>query len=573
MAEFVGLAAILATGIWLVRTAPSRSAHNCSRRCIYHRIFDPINTLLGLFDDAQEGGAGLAVWWASRNAVAAAGAGRPPADGSLSVEAVTFGYLSGRPVCTTSSFHMGDGEHVALVGQRSGQDDAGQLIAGVPAESGLIRVAASSRRSRPRAVALGRRGARLAGTVLEDLVWPPLRRPTRRAHRLQQVGAGPAGSRRSPTGWARDGRRGRPSAHGDARPAAGAGPTDPGRSGWPSRRGQRRSGRAGARQLELAAAAALAGRSALIVAHRLSQAAVADRVSYSRGPHRRRPAPMTNCCAPAAATRGCASVGRRPRGGQADGDASAPADHQHGRSTVAGRGERRPRHDQPAMHGEITHPRSAPGPRPSTNRDATARCSTRSGRSHPAASGQQHTQQRSRHAVRRAGDHPERQRRGSRSDAASALTTVTRPPNRCRSAARRPACSSTAITRARRPTAGRHAPSPARFEHELTGPDVRAATTRGPRISQPDAKPKDRAVRPGTEAGTTHHHQCTWSYRRRYGARYRVSGAALTTAAVVGWSGRTCRCGGWVRSAGGSRRRCRFDCPAAVVSGVMMPLQ
>ena len=284
MAEFVGLAAILATGFWLVRDGAVTVGATTAAALYFHRIFDPINTLLGLFDDAQEGGAGLArLVGVAETPLPPPGAAARPADGSLSVEAVTFGYLAGRPVLHDISFGMGDGEHVALVGTSgAGKTTLAKLIAGVhPADSGLIRVGGVEVADLDRrAVALVTQEVHVfAGTIADDLrLAAPSASDAAVRTALQKVGAD-RWVEALPDGLGTVvGEGGHPltAMHAQQLALARLILADPRLAVLDEASAE--AGSAGARQLELAAAAALAGRSALIVAHRLSQAAVADRV-------------------------------------------------------------------------------------------------------------------------------------------------------------------------------------------------------------------------------------------------------------------------------------------------------
>jgi len=189
--RIVGLAAILATGFWAGTDAASRSAPHCSR-AVFPSNLRPDQHVLGLFDDAQRARRTGPSWWASpKRRLPPPGAAARRPTGSLSVEAVTFGY-SPTSVLHDISSTWGRRARRARRYQRSGQDDAGQLIAGVhPAESGLIRSAASGRRSRPAGRALVTQEVHVfAGTVLDDLrLAAPSASDAAVRTALQQVGA------------------------------------------------------------------------------------------------------------------------------------------------------------------------------------------------------------------------------------------------------------------------------------------------------------------------------------------------------------------------------------------------
>ena len=60
LAEVIGLGAVLAVGFWLVRDGAASVGQATAAALLFHRLFDPINTLLGLFDEGQAAAAGLA---------------------------------------------------------------------------------------------------------------------------------------------------------------------------------------------------------------------------------------------------------------------------------------------------------------------------------------------------------------------------------------------------------------------------------------------------------------------------------------------------------------------------------
>ena len=58
--EFLGLAAILVSGFWLVRTGNGTVGETAAAAVLFHRLFNPVGSLLFTFDDVQEAGASLA---------------------------------------------------------------------------------------------------------------------------------------------------------------------------------------------------------------------------------------------------------------------------------------------------------------------------------------------------------------------------------------------------------------------------------------------------------------------------------------------------------------------------------
>lgn len=58
--EFIGLAAVLGTGFWLVREGTASLGTATAAALYFHSLFAPINSALVLIDDAQSAAAGLA---------------------------------------------------------------------------------------------------------------------------------------------------------------------------------------------------------------------------------------------------------------------------------------------------------------------------------------------------------------------------------------------------------------------------------------------------------------------------------------------------------------------------------
>jgi len=289
LAEFVGLAAILATGYWLVHSAAVTVGATAAAALYFHRLFDPINTLLGLFGTAQEAAAGLArlVGIADAPRPPEPVAPRPPVDGSITLARVSFEYQSGHPVLHQASFEIADGEHVALVGASgAGKTTLAKLIAGIhQASTGEIRlggaaidtIAASELH---RHVALVTQEVHVfAGTIADDLrLAAPNADDDRLCAALDAVGAGDWVAA-LPDGLATlvgEGNQPLSATQSQQLALARLVLSDPAVAVLDEATAD--AGSAGARLLDRAAANALRGRTALIVAHRLSQAAAADRI-------------------------------------------------------------------------------------------------------------------------------------------------------------------------------------------------------------------------------------------------------------------------------------------------------
>ncbi|MFB4316044.1 ABC transporter ATP-binding protein [Actinomadura sp. 21ATH] len=288
VAEFTGLAAVLVTGYLLVRNGSASIGTATAAALYFHNLFTPMNTALALIDDAQAAGAGLArlVGVADRPAPEPP---RPaaPRDASVSAAGLAHAYLPGRPVLHGVDLDVRPGERVALVGASgAGKTTLAKLVAGVHAPtSGRVLLGgtpldelgpAAARRH----VALVTQEVHVfAGPLADDLrLAAPDASDGEVRDALERVGA---------LGWA------------EALPDGLATVVGAGGHRLSSARSQQlalarlvlagpmvavldeataEAGSTGARALERAAAGAIEGRTALIVAHRLTQAAAADRV-------------------------------------------------------------------------------------------------------------------------------------------------------------------------------------------------------------------------------------------------------------------------------------------------------
>ncbi|GGK23465.1 multidrug ABC transporter permease [Pilimelia terevasa] len=285
LAEFVGLAAVLVTGYWLVGAGAVSLGTATAAALYFHNLFNPINAALGLADDAQAAAASLArlvgvAQLPARGPGTAAAAAR---GGAVSVAGVGYAYLPGRAVLRGIDLEVAAGEKVALVGASgAGKSTLAKLIAGVhPPSAGAVRVGGVDPAADPgRAVVLVTQEVHVfAGTLADDLrLARPDADPDEIVAALAQVGALP---------WARALPEGLDTVVGEGGHALTAAQAqqlalarlalaDPPVAVLDEATAE--AGSAGARLLENAADKVLAGRTAVVVAHRLSQAAAADRV-------------------------------------------------------------------------------------------------------------------------------------------------------------------------------------------------------------------------------------------------------------------------------------------------------
>lgn len=288
-AEFVGLACVLATGFVLVRDDAVSIGTATAAALYFHGLFNPLNAALFLIDEAQSAGASLArLVGVSQLPAEREPDGRAvPVDGSVKVDALSHAYAPGHPVLHEVDLDVRSGERVALVGASgAGKTTLAKLIAGVHEPSGGVIVlgGVDTRELGPagvrRAVTMISQEVHVfAGPLADDL---RLARPSasdaevraalERVGALEWAGALPQGvdtvvgegghrltvTQAQQLALARLVLAGLPVAILDEATAD--------------------AGSAGARVLERAAENALEGRTGLLVAHRLPQAAAADRI-------------------------------------------------------------------------------------------------------------------------------------------------------------------------------------------------------------------------------------------------------------------------------------------------------
>lgn len=288
-AEYVGLSAILAVGFFLVRNDTVTIGAATAAALYFHRLFDPIGSLLLRFDKAQEAAAGLARLVGIANLPEPEEPEHPvkPADTSIRVTGVRHRYTSGHEVLHGVDLEVPPGWRVALVGASgAGKTTLAKLISGFhqPTEGEITLGGVQHDELGP---ALTRRTVALitqevhvfAGTLAEDL---RLARPDatddQLIEALDRVGA---------SSWALALPDGLDTVVGDGGHRLTASQAqqlalarlvlaDPPIVILDEATAE--AGSRGARTLETAADRALEGRTALVVAHRLTQATTADRI-------------------------------------------------------------------------------------------------------------------------------------------------------------------------------------------------------------------------------------------------------------------------------------------------------
>ncbi|WP_328812527.1 ABC transporter ATP-binding protein [Rhodococcus sp. NBC_00297] len=303
-AECVGLSVILTVGFLLVREDAVTVGQTTAAALLFHRLFNPIGMLLYSFDDIQSAGASLArlVGVIDLPDDRSPGTEAEPADGTVVVTNLRHSYDGVDDVLHGIDLRIDDGTTVALVGSTgAGKSTIAALVAGsMRADSGSVRVGGvslddiGSDRLRRHVAIVSQEVHVFAGPLIDDLrlAAPDADRETVE-HALRTVGA---------HSWVSTLEDGLDTVVGEG-----------GVELTPSRAQQialarivladpavavldeatAEAGSAGARDLEEAARAATRGRTTIVVAHRLTQAASADSVVVlehgrivEQGPHR-----------------------------------------------------------------------------------------------------------------------------------------------------------------------------------------------------------------------------------------------------------------------------------------------
>ena len=293
LAEFIGLAGVLIAGYWLVGQDMATIGTATAAALYFHNLFAPINTAIGLADEAQKARAALARMIGVCDLPAEEESDdHPEPDGSLSLAGVGHSYRPGLPVLADVDLEVAPGERVALVGASgAGKSTLAKLVAGIhPAGEGSLRVggldlAATGPIAARQAVTLISQEVHVfAGPLADDL---RLARPDATDEELsaalETVGALDWVTA-LPEGTATVvGTGGHKLTAAQAQQIALARLVLADRPIAVLDEATADAGSAGARQLEEAATRALEGRTGLVVAHRLTQAADADRVVVLEG--------------------------------------------------------------------------------------------------------------------------------------------------------------------------------------------------------------------------------------------------------------------------------------------------
>jgi ATP-binding cassette subfamily C protein len=287
-AEFVGLAAILVVGFALVRDDAVTVGAVTAAALLFHRLFNPIGALMFDFDEIQAAAASLSrlVGVCDIPDTAPARVGEPT-DARVVVEAVGHSYVHGRPVLEGISLVLEPGTRTALVGSTgAGKTTLAAIVAGtLRPSSGTVRIGGVAPADLPpesvgrHVVTVTQEVHVFAGPLVDDLLLAAPEADRETIWRALDV----VGARDWVTALP-DGLDTRVGEGGLALTAAQSQHialarvvlADP--SVVVLDEATAEAGSSSARDLEDAALAATDGRTTLVVAHRLTQAARADRV-------------------------------------------------------------------------------------------------------------------------------------------------------------------------------------------------------------------------------------------------------------------------------------------------------
>lgn len=288
LAELVGLSAVLVVGFWLHAEGIVTIGAATAAALYFYRLFDPIGLVLGQFDELQKAAAGLGRMFgltmstAKTSPTALSGG----TDSSIVLDNVTFAYPGQRPALRGVSLTVRPGERVAVVGTSgAGKTTLAKVIMGLEHPDsgtawvgGLNSAAAAPADLHSRIAMVSQEVHVFSGTLAGDLrLAKPDASPADLSRVLAAVGAtwmktlddgletsvGAGGHQLTPEqaqqlALARLMLKDPPIAVLDEATAE--------------------AGTGSATMLDQAAEAALAGRTSVVIAHRLSQAASADTV-------------------------------------------------------------------------------------------------------------------------------------------------------------------------------------------------------------------------------------------------------------------------------------------------------
>jgi ATP-binding cassette subfamily C protein len=293
-AELIGLSAILVVAFLLVRADAITVGQTTAAALLFHRLFNPVGMVMYNFDEIQAATASLArlVGVLDTPVSASPGPHSEPSGAALAVEDVSFSYDGESPTLQGISFTVPDGGSLALVGSTgAGKSTLAAVVAGLlPPTSGRALVGgvpaaglAPEQRSRT-LVVLTQEVHVFSGTVLDDLrLAVPTASLADAVAALRTVGADEWVDALPDGIDTVVGELGHPLTAAQAQHLAFARLVLADPSVVVLDEATAEAGSSHARELDRAAVAATLGRTTVIVAHRLSQAAQADAIAVMDG--------------------------------------------------------------------------------------------------------------------------------------------------------------------------------------------------------------------------------------------------------------------------------------------------
>lgn len=288
LGELVGTGTVLLVGAWMVGEEHATLGQATAAALYFIRLYDPIGALVNLLDEVQNATASLGRLAGVLQVVVPARPGAAhPASSELTLHGIRFGYDDGPEVLHGIDLVVRPGEHVALVGASgAGKTTLAALVAGIHEPlAGEIRLGGSRIGDLPRdelyshVTLISQEVHVFAGTLAEDLrLANAAATDAELRAAISVVGAAPWVDL-LPDGLDTEvGHGGHALTPVQSQQVALARLVlrDPAIAVLDEATAE--AGSAGARQLEASMARVLEGRTALLVAHRLTTAAAADRV-------------------------------------------------------------------------------------------------------------------------------------------------------------------------------------------------------------------------------------------------------------------------------------------------------
>ncbi|MDF1605866.1 ABC transporter ATP-binding protein [Nocardioides sp. YIM 152315] len=288
LGEFIGTATVLIAGAWLVGHDYVTLGQATAAALYFIRLYDPVGALVNLLDEVQSATASLRRLAGILHVPLDRRPGVPqPAEPALALSGIRFRYDDGPEILHGVDLAIRPGEHVALVGASgAGKTTLAALVAGIhDPRAGAISLGGSDVRDMPREELSGRVSLVtqevhvFSGTLAQDLRLARHDATDQDLHAALDAAGARAWVDLLPEGLdTRVGAGGRALTPVQAQQVALARLVlrDPDVAVLDEATAE--AGSAGARELETCMARVLEGRTALLVAHRLTTAAAADRV-------------------------------------------------------------------------------------------------------------------------------------------------------------------------------------------------------------------------------------------------------------------------------------------------------